>query len=142
VIGSLGGDIVKDVTRQFNESLDRCLANAAFLDRFYRLLTSSSEEIAEKFRHTDFDRQKAALKTALFVLLFAHQWNVAGDAYLQGVARRHSRKDLDVRPELYDVWIDCLVQTVAEFDPSFGSQVEDAWRQVVGPGIAFLKTAY
>jgi len=133
---------VKDVTRQFNESLDRCLADPAFLDRFYHLLTSSSEEIAEKFRQTDFDRQKGALKTALFVLLFAHEWNLAGDAYLQGVARRHSRKDLGVRPELYDVWIECLLQTVTEFDSSFCPQVEDAWRKVVGPGIAFLKAAY
>jgi hemoglobin-like flavoprotein len=135
-------EIVKDVTREFNESLDRCLADEAFLDRFYHRLTSSSEEIAEKFRQTDLDRQKAALKTDLFVLLFAHEWNLAGDAYLQGVARRHSSKDLDVRPELYDVWIDCLLQTAADFDPSFGPQVGDAWRQVVGPGIAFLKTAY
>jgi hemoglobin-like flavoprotein len=133
---------VKDVTRQFNESLDRCLADAAFLDRFYHRLTSSSEEIAEKFRQTDFDRQKAALKTALFVLLFAHQWNVAGDTYLQGLARRHNRNDLDVRPDLYDIWTDCLLQTVAEFDPSFGPPVEDAWRKVVGPGIEFLKAAY
>jgi hypothetical protein len=89
---------VSDSLRVFNESLDRCLSQPEFLNRFYEILLASSEEIAKKFRHTEFERQKAALKRALYVLLFAHEWGLKGDAYLRGLARRHGRQDLDVRP--------------------------------------------
>jgi hemoglobin-like flavoprotein len=133
---------VSDSLRIFNESLDRCLSQPEFLSRFYEILLASSEEIGRKFKHTDFKRQKEALKTALYVLLFAHEWSLKGDAYLRGLARRHSRQDLDVRPELYDLWLDCLIETVSEFDPFFEESIADSWRIVLGPGIKFMKSAY
>ena len=107
-----------------------------------KILLASSDEIAEKFRRTEFTRQKAALKTALYVLLFAHEWGLKGDAYLCGLARRHSREDLDVRPELYDLWLDCLITAVNECDPLFDEGIATSWRAILGTGIEFMKSAY
>ena len=131
-----------DTLHVFNASLDRCVSQPEFLDRFYENLLATSDEIAEKFRHTEFTRQKAALKRALYVLLFAHEWDLQGDAYLRGLAQRHSRHDLDIRPELYDLWLDSLLKTVREFDPSFDETIAAAWRTMLGPGIEFMKSAY
>ena len=126
----------------FNDSFDRCISQSDFLDRFYDRLLDSSDEIAAKFRHTEFNKQKAALKMALYVLLFAYKWDLEGDAYLRGLARRHSRHDLDVRPEMYDLWLDCLLATARECDPLFDEAIEDSWRTVLRPGIEFMKSQY
>lgn len=129
-------------TQIVNHSLERCVAQPEFLHRFYDVLIEASPEIAAKFKETDFDRQTSALKRALYVLLFAWEWRLTGDDYLVGLAHRHGRSDLDVSPQLYDIWIDCLIRTVQEFDSDFDAKVEAAWRKVLAPGIEFMKSAY
>ena len=53
-----------------------------------------------------------------------------------------SRAELDIKPELYDLWLDRLVQAVREFDPKFDPEIETAWRRVLRPGIEFMKSRY
>ena len=38
---------------------------------------------------------------------------------------------MDIKPELYDLWLDRLLQAVAEFDPLFDMETETAWRRVL-----------
>lgn len=38
---------------------------------------------------------------------------------LQRIAKRHSRADLDIRAELYSLWLDCLIQAAREYAPPF-----------------------
>ena len=126
----------------FAPSLDRCLGHPKFLDRFYEHFMASSPEIAERFRDTDFDRQKAALTQSLYLLILALDGGEAAIAYLDQVARRHGRSALDVRPELYDGWLECLIRTVREHDPEFSDDVERAWRETMRFGIAFMRARY
>ncbi len=63
-------------------------------------------------------------------------------AYLRRIAEIHSRVRLDIKPELYDLWLDCLVQAVSEFDPSYDKNVELAWRNVLAHGIQIMKSGY
>lgn len=65
-----------------------------------------------------------------------------GHAHLERIARLHNRDRLDIRPEFYDLWFDCLIVTVKEFDSLFGPAVERAWRDVLTPGIEFMKSRY
>ena len=53
----------------FEASLKRCEARPDFFDTFYEKFLASSPEVASKFAHTDFGRQKAALRTSLHHLL-------------------------------------------------------------------------
>ena len=64
-----------------------------------------------------------------------------GDVHLTRIARRHSRAALAIRPELYDLWLDCLIRAVREFDRSFSGETERAWRSVLR-GIEFMKSRY
>lgn len=48
--------------------------------------------------------------------------------YMKRIATIHSKADKDVRPELYDGWLDSLIEAVKEYDPEFDSDVEPAWR--------------
>jgi hypothetical protein len=49
---------------------------------------------------------------------------------------------LDIKPEFYDLWLDRLLQAVAEFDPLFDARTGTAWRRLLRPGIEFMKSMY
>jgi len=126
----------------FNDSLERCTGRPGFLDRFYELFMASSEEVAAKFKHTDFRKQKKALRVSLYKMMLVREGNAGADADLERLAHLHSRRQLDVRPELYELWLDRLIQAVREFDPVFSGETEKAWRNVMRPGIEFMKARY
>jgi hemoglobin-like flavoprotein len=64
------------------------------------------------------------------------------DEYLRQLAERHSKQGVDVPPELYSVWLDCLIETVRRFDPKFNDEVGNAWRRVFSKGIEFMASKY
>jgi hypothetical protein len=61
---------------------------------------------------------------------------------LERLARMHSRAELDIKPELYDLWLEKLVQSARESDPMFDVETETAWHRVLQPGIEFMKSRY
>ncbi|MBZ9557457.1 MULTISPECIES: globin [Modicisalibacter] len=130
-----------DVEQLFDASYQRVLSDSAggqdFFDAFYRRFIASSDEVAAKFRHTDMARQQAMLKKAFYRLLsfFASSET---DYYLERIAVVHDRRHLDIRPALYDLWLESLIDTVRAFDPCFDADVELAWRLVMAPGIVFM----
>jgi len=44
-----------------------------------------------------------------------------------------------VRPEMYDTWRDCLLQSVKEYDPLFSDEIEQAWRAAAEFAIDFMR---
>jgi hemoglobin-like flavoprotein len=123
----------------FDESLKRCNAVPDFLDRFYDRFVASSPKVAEKFAHTNFVRQKRALRASLHLLLIAAEDEAQGpDRYLRDLAASHGRAHLDITAELYDLWLDSLIATVKECDPQFDSEVENAWERVMMVGIHYM----
>lgn len=126
----------------FSESLGRCMADRRFLDRFYEIFVASSPEVADRFRDTDFVRQKRALSSSLYVMVMAMEGGEAARTYLEQIARRHARNDLDIRPEFYDLWLDCLITAARERDPQFSEGTEQAWRHVMKFGIEFMQARY
>jgi hemoglobin-like flavoprotein len=126
----------------YNDSLERCTAQGRFLERFYDLFVASSAEVAEKFERTDFGRQTILLKASLYMMMLVNWEMPEGHAHLERIARVHDRKGWNIRPQLYDVWLECLLVTVKEFDPEFDGATEQAWRRMLAPGIAFMKSRY
>lgn len=125
----------------FNDSIERCSCKPEFLHRFYTLFLASSDTVAKKFERTDLRKQARLLKTSLYIMMLA-----SGESerivHLERLAKRHSRAALDIKPELYDLWLDRLVQAVKEFDPMFDMETETAWRRMLQPGIEFMKSRY
>ena len=121
------------------ESLARCLDDPRFLDRFYELFLSSSDAVADKFRNTNFESQKRALASSLYLMIMAMDGGDGATGYLERIAKRHGRNDLDIRPEMYDVWLDCLVCAASECDPQFSDEIEEHWREVMRFGIDFMR---
>jgi len=128
----------------FLASFGRCRAATGFLDAFYERFVASSPEIREKFKNTDMKRQVRMLEDSLFVVAVAVQGEegslARGD--LPRIAARHSRNDLDIRPGLYELWLECLVETVRSHDPQFSDAVEAAWRETMAFGIDQMRAGY
>ena len=114
-----------------------------FLDIFYERFLSSSPKVKEKFATTDFDRQKRVLHASFYLILLAAEDPEKGpERYLGHLAERHSARDLKIGAELYDLWLDSLLQTVKECDPDYDSEVERAWEQMMEIGIDYLLQHY
>jgi hemoglobin-like flavoprotein len=126
----------------FNDSLERCQHSPDFVGHFYSLLMGSSEEVAAKFNATDFRRQKRVLMVSLYCLMLAAEGQPEGVAHLRRIAAVHDRGHRDIRPELYDLWLECLLRAVRDCDAKATPEVEQAWRAMLSPGIAVIRAAY
>jgi len=128
----------------FLASLGRCRATPGFLDAFYQRFVASSDEVRAKFAKTDMLRQVQMLEDTLFVVANAVQGEEGSPARsdLPRIAERHSRRDLDIGPELYDLFLECLIVTVRTHDPKFTPEVEAAWREVMGFSIDYMRKRY
>jgi hemoglobin-like flavoprotein len=126
-----------------DSSLQRCIGNPRFLDRFYERFLASSPKVKERFERTDFVKQKRALRGSLWMMLLAAANEAEGpDRYLRYLADLHSARQLDIGAELYDLWLDCLLETLAECDPAYSPELRAAWEQVMMVGIHYLCTRY
>jgi hemoglobin-like flavoprotein len=126
-----------------DQSLQRCTTQPQFLDLFYRKFLAASPKVREKFETTDFRHQKRALRASLHLMLIAAQEEEKGpERYLRDLAHLHGAQGFDIGAELYDLWLDCLLETVAETDPQFEQGVRDAWERVMMVGIRYMCTRY
>lgn len=136
--------MTREQVKSFLGSLKRCLAVPGFMDRFYERFVASSDEVRDKFRNTDLKRQTRMVADSLYVLAVAAEGEEHSPARLSlpGLAERHSRRDLDIRPELYDVWLECLLETARADDPELTPEVEAAWRATLVWGIDYMRSRY
>ena len=123
----------------FRASLKRCLEAPSFLKDFYDRFVASSEEIREKFRNTDFERQNRILADSLYVMAVAAEGGPDNFAWreITQIAKRHN--ELGVGGTMYDVWLDCLLRAAAAHDPQFSPLLESAWRKTLVPGIEHMR---
>ncbi len=112
-----------------------------FFDVFYEKFLASSPIVADKFKHTDLQRQKRMLQKSLVHVMNLDN-NLRVPEELSYVAELHSRSQRDIKPFLYDFWIDSLIATVREHDPDYSKDVELAWRLTLAVGIAYMKFHY
>jgi len=129
--------------KTFEESLARCNTNPRFLDRFYETFLASSFKVHDKFAHTDFVRQKRALRASLhLMLLVASDEEKGPEHYLRDLAELHSSRERNIGAEFYDLWLDSLLTTVRECDSQYSPEVEHAWEKVMMIGIRYLLSHY
>ncbi len=129
-------------TTLFNESLNRCNRRPGLLDRFYDHFIASSPEIAEKFKNTNLANQKKMLMASFYTMVHFSSKNPEEQKMMERLSKIHSKADKDIPPHMYDLWLDCLIQTVKEFDTLFSSEIESAWRASMKPGISFLTSRH
>lgn len=136
--GSSGSDYVAIFNRSFVRLTSTPREGKTFFDVFYSEFMARSEEIAAHFAGTDMRAQREMLRKSLLVLLEFYVAKRESQTMLE-IALRHGRRDLNIRPQLYEEWLSALVAALQICDPRFDRHVELAWRVVLAPGIAFMQ---
>ena len=119
----------------------RTLDGVAFLDAFYKNFLASSPEVAHKFKNTSFDRLTRMLSISIVQVAKYYQTH-RPDPLLKVFAAKHGRRDLDIKPELYEHWVDALIRTVETYDPEFDDTTRESWRRVLEPGVEYMRSRY
>ena len=138
-----------DLERMFDESYERVIGHGIgisengtrFFTRFYEIFLAKSETVREKFKATDMSVQMSVLQKGMFQLMSFYLMRTDSD-YLQSIAVTHNHGHYDIDPELYDLWLDSLLQTVEELDTEYHDELRLAWQIVMTPGILYLKYYY
>ena len=122
------------------QSYGRCCASPDFFDSFYRHFLASSPLIREKFVDTDMSAQKQLLRQGILNLVM-HARGMP-DTKLRALGCSHARGALDIRPELYDLWLQALLQSIGEHDGQCDANTRLAWHEVLNKGISVIKAQY
>ncbi len=122
------------------QSYGRCCASSGFFDSFYQYFLASSPEIREKFAHTNMPAQKQLLRQGILNLVM-HARGMP-DTKLRALGCSHARGALDIRPELYDLWLQALLQSIGEHDGQCDANTRLAWHEVLNKGISVIKAQY
>ena len=122
------------------QSYGRCCASSGFFDSFYQYFLASSPEIREKFASTNMPAQKQLLRQGILNLVM-HARGMP-DTKLRALGCSHARGALDIRPELYDLWLQALLQSIGEHDGQCDANTRLAWHEVLNKGISVIKAQY
>lgn len=124
------------------ESYHRCRDDDTFFDAFYDFFMDKSPEVAGKFANTNFVIQKRMLRESILVMLCFNLGTDESSAEIDRLARRHSRAQLDIKPELYSLWLDALCQCIKLYDPEYTPELEQLWRDAMRKGIDRIISLY
>jgi len=127
---------VSETIELADASFERCQAVPGFLRDFYNRFLTADPRIAPMFKDTEFERQTRLLQHALGLLLACAKGS--SETILDRVAERHSVRDLDIPADLFPIFVDTLVETIAANDPEFDEAVGRAWREVLAPGVSYM----
>ena len=116
----------------------RIIDGKPFFGAFYDNFTSSHPAIAEHFAGTDMERQVRMMEKSFYGLFIFYATQNAND-YLETIAHRHSHADLKIDHQLYDLWLDALIDTVSQYDPQYSDEIALSWRIILSPGITYMK---
>lgn len=126
----------------FLASLDRCMVDEGFISAFYERFLSSSGEVRDKFRSTDFERQNRMLHRSLRLCAGAVMGDAAALQELTARATTHDRHHLNIEPRFYDWWLESIIETASGFDEQWDPSLEASWRQTLGHAIKHLTRRY
>ncbi|MFQ5950134.1 MAG: hypothetical protein ACE5J1_05555 [Nitrospiria bacterium] len=116
----------------------RCVANPNFLGRFYGLFTTSHPAVGRIFKNTDLTRHRERLQKGLLMLILYAGGKEDARLFLEEISRRHGKREMNRDPNLYQFWLDSLVETIRLCDPEFSPQVEMQWRELMRKGISTI----
>ena len=123
-------------------SYDRCLENDDFFDTFYEKFLAKSEEIPPLFADTDFRKQKQMIRMSVRMMVHLGAGADATKLAINKLGESHSRSQHDIRPELYDLWLDALCESIAHHDPEYTAELDQLWRDTMAAGIEMMISIY
>ncbi len=131
-----------NVYQEVKESFKRCGESEGFYDTFYDVFLGKSPEIPALFAKTDFKKQKRLLRATISIMAQQQMDDAATQRALKKIGEMHNRNALNIRPELYKLWLESLCETVKIHDPQWTKEIEFRWHQKMQEGIEFIISMY
>ncbi|MGR5120910.1 globin domain-containing protein [Vibrio astriarenae] len=121
----------------FRASYARCNIDEDFLTFFLKHFCSTNPRFSERFCGVDNEKQTRMLKASIILVQ-----NASDNPYIRNnvksLAKRHKDMNLNIKPEELVAWRESLLVTVANFDPLFDDEIEQAWRSTLELGIEIM----
>ena len=124
------------------DSLGRCLNHGSLFKRFYELFIQQNSEIAEKFRDTNMHAQEGVLKNGINLAIMFAEGDPVGLNGIQRIRKSHCKDKLNIKPDMYSLWLDSFMQVVSEIDPNFDDEIENEWRNLLQETIDYIIEGY
>lgn len=121
-----------------SRSYGRCLLDPSFLDRFYDRFIASSPQVAERFEKTDMARQKDMMRSSLSMLVMFDKGKPIARPSLDQLRVTHGPGRYAIPTEMYDDWLECLIDSIRESDKQLTPELEARWREAMSKGIAYM----
>jgi hemoglobin-like flavoprotein len=106
-----------------------------FFSKFYTNFFGRAQDIEDRFKDLDMERQYRILNVAIHKLLDFRQESPASQKQLEELAARHAK--LGLTKAHYDLFLDAFLQTVEEFGEHDPTRLA-AWRTTLQRGIDFI----
>jgi hemoglobin-like flavoprotein len=126
-----------EVMESFNRVRHKGLA-----EKFYETLLGADPRIKVMFKNTNFERQRELFVHGVLMLIEYANGKALGEMAIKRLGELHSRRKMNVPPDLYPIWVNCLVETLAKLDPKFSPTLERQWREILQKGIDVMIRVY
>ena len=126
----------------FLQSVGRCVAKEAFIPDFYERFLGASDEIKNKFRFTDFEKQNKMLRRSLELCAGATAGDPESLREINQRATTHDRDHLNIEPPFYGVWLETIIDTARDHDDQWDEAFEAAWQRILGHVVEHMVRKY
>ena len=133
---------MKEEISKVRLSFGRAISRKSFMGRFYEILIKSSPIVTRKLAETDIEKQQELLSQAVNMVILFPQGNKIAHNAITRIRESHARNGLAIKPEYYKFWVDSLMAALAEHDPEFNDELEQAWRLVTQEAIDYIIEGY
>ena len=124
---------VTDPYADLHQSYGRCLRDKEFIGRFYDVFLASNPAVPAMFAHTDFNKQRMALRRGITMAIFHAGGSRVVDRGINEMASVHASSGrCPVPPGLYRDWVASLLKVVEETDPEVDAALMARWREALG----------
>jgi len=133
---------INEKAKRVHESYIRA-GGKSFVSAFYARLMQSSDAIRQRFEHIDLEAQADILAHSIVMsFLFVDKSHQVAARSLDKVRESHNRDNLNIPPELYDIWLTCMIDTVANCDPHAEEALLRDWHTVMSVAINHIREGY
>ena len=123
-------------------SYHRCEDAGGLFESFYDIFFAKSAEIPPKFELTKMERQKQDAMASVLMALRLAAGDPVARKFVEELAESHNRHGHNIRPELYELWLDALCEAIQKHDPQYTPALEENWRRTMRPAIDLMTAAY
>lgn len=123
-------------------SYGRCILSEGFFEDFYETFQKSDPRIKAYFTDTDMSQQRRLLRHGISYMIMYAEENRTGELKVEKLGDSHSETQMNIKPELYDFWIQSLVETIRKHDSKSTPELESDWKQILNLGVNKMKDAY